>query len=308
MVDLRKWRHAVALADAGTFARASRALRLTQPALTRSIQALEAALGLVIFERQTGGVHVTPAGQELLNHARFLLNQAARMRQHAEGLRTGECGKVALGVTPMLAPLLIDFVQTWASQGWGADLDMHIQPVPRLTELLLNDNIDFFVGDTRRARWTEGLIVTDLALMHVGYYVRAGHPLLALPQVMPEDLLRFPQAAPEFREDANIVQVRHSHSRITCEDVQTLKAATLAGDVILLGMGPGLEPELSQGRIVRLSVPLAAAMTSNVGIVTLTRSRSAVLDRVMDSIATLLTEKCGQETASKASQKVPQLS
>ena len=54
--DLRLLRHARALAEEGSFARAARSQHLTQPALTRSIQELERRTGIKLFDRNKGRV------------------------------------------------------------------------------------------------------------------------------------------------------------------------------------------------------------------------------------------------------------
>ncbi|MBF2952940.1 LysR family transcriptional regulator, partial [Pseudomonas aeruginosa] len=56
MSDLRQFRHFVALAEHGHYARAAEAVNLSQPALSRSIQALEGQLGCTLVERGSRGV------------------------------------------------------------------------------------------------------------------------------------------------------------------------------------------------------------------------------------------------------------
>ena len=51
-MDLRRWTHVVAVADRRSFVRAAEQVHLSQPALTRSIQAAEAELGLLLFDRK----------------------------------------------------------------------------------------------------------------------------------------------------------------------------------------------------------------------------------------------------------------
>lgn len=284
MHDLRKWRHAVVLADTGTFAKASRALRLTQPALTRSIQALETQIGIMLFDRLPNGILVTGAGKELLEHARFLLSQASGLQKHANELRTGESGTVAFGVVPMLAPLLLDLVDTWMREFWNTDLNVYIQPVPRMTDLLLKDALDFFVGDTRGAVLDGRFEVSNIITLDVGHYVRADHPLLAEKAVSAEDLLRYPQVAPNFPSDGGVKGMGTRRGRIICEDVSILKRAVLAGDAILLGMAPALEPELSEGRIARLAVNSGSEMVSEVGVVSLPRVKSVTAQRIIEHI------------------------
>ena len=55
-----KYRALVALASRGSFSQAAEQLDLSQPALTRSIQALEAAVGSALVVRSSGGASLTP--------------------------------------------------------------------------------------------------------------------------------------------------------------------------------------------------------------------------------------------------------
>ncbi len=69
MIDLKRLRHLTALVQHGNFHRAAEALHLTQPALTRSIQALEAHVGAPLLTRHRTGVEPTELGRLLLRHA-----------------------------------------------------------------------------------------------------------------------------------------------------------------------------------------------------------------------------------------------
>jgi DNA-binding transcriptional LysR family regulator len=64
----------LALAEYGSFVAAAAALRLSQPALTRAVQRLEAALGVRLFERSTRRVQITAAGREFAAVAERMLN------------------------------------------------------------------------------------------------------------------------------------------------------------------------------------------------------------------------------------------
>jgi DNA-binding transcriptional LysR family regulator len=64
--DLRYFRE---VARELSFTRAAEKLYISQPALSKQIRALERQLGVVLFERDPGGVRLTRAGAELLRHA-----------------------------------------------------------------------------------------------------------------------------------------------------------------------------------------------------------------------------------------------
>jgi LysR family transcriptional regulator for metE and metH len=72
-LDVRDLQVALALASAGSTARAASLLCLTQPAVSRALLGLEDKLGTVLFERSTRGLKATAAGERLLSGARELL-------------------------------------------------------------------------------------------------------------------------------------------------------------------------------------------------------------------------------------------
>src|SRR3954463_680921 len=68
--DLTELRSLVAAADSGTLGRAALRLHISQPALTKRLQALEQLVGTTLLDRSQRGVTLTPAGRRLYEHAR----------------------------------------------------------------------------------------------------------------------------------------------------------------------------------------------------------------------------------------------
>ncbi|WP_020201086.1 LysR family transcriptional regulator [Cupriavidus sp. WS] len=112
-LELWQLEYFVAVADELSFRRAAERLSITQPPLTRQIQALEETVGARLFERDRNGVALTPAGSQLLPEARALLAGAdamlARARKRARrnaGLRLGITTVVDAALFTWLAPAL----------------------------------------------------------------------------------------------------------------------------------------------------------------------------------------------------------
>ncbi|MDJ0342977.1 LysR substrate-binding domain-containing protein [Streptomyces sp. H10-C2] len=80
-LDLRKLRYFAAVADRLHFTRAAEDLHIAQPVLSRQIRALEHDLGAELFVRDSHGVTLTRAGQQLLDDARPLLASAEAARR-----------------------------------------------------------------------------------------------------------------------------------------------------------------------------------------------------------------------------------
>lgn len=90
----------VAVAETGSFSAAAARLGFTQPAVSRQIKALEAAIGDVrLFRRVGKAVRLTHAGEELVLHARGVVDLLARTEQHMHGLRGQVTGRVGIGAT-----------------------------------------------------------------------------------------------------------------------------------------------------------------------------------------------------------------
>jgi DNA-binding transcriptional LysR family regulator len=97
MIDLRRLRYFVAVAETLHFGRAALRLNMSQPPLSRQIQQLEAELGVILFRRSKRRVELTQAGEHLLVEARRLLADAGLLGERVRRVASGEVGQLALG-------------------------------------------------------------------------------------------------------------------------------------------------------------------------------------------------------------------
>lgn len=104
---LRQWQYFVAVAEHLAFGPAANALHVTQPSLSKQIAALEADLGLTLFERTSRSVRLTQSGQALLPQARALLDEARALRLHANELATSADRRLQAGVLPSIGAYFI---------------------------------------------------------------------------------------------------------------------------------------------------------------------------------------------------------
>jgi DNA-binding transcriptional LysR family regulator len=90
----------VAVADELHFTRAAARLNVAQPALTKRIQQLEAALGVRLFVRTRRSVRLTSEGDVLVDKARHVIRAGEDLAATARRLSDGELGRVRIGFTP----------------------------------------------------------------------------------------------------------------------------------------------------------------------------------------------------------------
>ena len=91
----------VAVADAGGFAVAARRLGCSATAVTRAIAALEARLGVLLFQRSTRMVRLTEAGERFLQDCRPLLNDLHEAEQAASGAQAEAQGLLSVTAPQM---------------------------------------------------------------------------------------------------------------------------------------------------------------------------------------------------------------
>jgi len=97
MVDLRRLRYFVAVAEALHFGRAAARLHISQPPLSRQIQQLEREMGAMLFRRSKRRVELTDAGAYLLEQARRMLAEADTLATRTRRVESGEIGRLTLG-------------------------------------------------------------------------------------------------------------------------------------------------------------------------------------------------------------------
>lgn len=99
MFELSQLRCFVAVAEELHFGRAAMRLNMTQPPLSRQVQLLERILGVVLLDRTSRSVRLTPAGRSFLIEARRILRLAESASLATRRIASGEAGRVAIGFT-----------------------------------------------------------------------------------------------------------------------------------------------------------------------------------------------------------------
>ena len=109
-LSLRLIQQAVVLGGTGNFARAAERLGITQPTLTRNIAALEADLGMRLFDRGRGGAAPTVFGQTVIERG-ALLRDADALRAELKALAGLDTGQLSIAAGPMW-PMI------WSARPW----------------------------------------------------------------------------------------------------------------------------------------------------------------------------------------------
>ena len=104
-MDTRGLRYFQAVAEFGSYSRGAEFLRISQPAVSRQIRALEAGTGRPLFIRHSHGVNLTDAGRTLLERSQAILRQFDQARDDISRGLAGPSGTVTLAVPPAAGQL-----------------------------------------------------------------------------------------------------------------------------------------------------------------------------------------------------------
>ena len=167
-VEVPHLRYVVAAADHSSFRRAAAMLNITQPTLSKRIRELEERLGILLFERSTGGVQLTALGEDFVQSARRVLAELELMENRARAGKHGEAGRLEIGFyTSLSTGALRDTIFTFADQHSQLDVNVTEDARAMLIPLLDRGVIDIVVllGESayteyaRMSLWSERIMV-----------------------------------------------------------------------------------------------------------------------------------------------------
>lgn len=109
-LTLKQLRCLAALAEARHFRRAAEAVGVSQPSLSAQIQNLESVLRVRLVDRVRSGVSLTPAGREIAERARRMIEVERAMIDFASAATIGLAGTIRLGAAPTVGPYLLPHI------------------------------------------------------------------------------------------------------------------------------------------------------------------------------------------------------
>ncbi len=274
-MTLIQLRHLISLAQSGSFTRSAEALFITQPALSRSIKALEDELGQPLFDRVGKRSVLTPFGEDALRRARQLVFDAEELAGSGHQMREGRAGSVRIGLgSGPGAMLMTPLLKTMAKSHPTVQVEVARGPTEVLARRLRERELDALVVDVRSLAPAPDLRVASLVEMRGAFLVRPGHPLTRWKGALRFDALRqYPIASTPLSDEVARTLVErygpaaHPAQCVTlrCEEIPSLVEVVRLSDAVLIAIRAAA-PELAE-----LVLRPAMNATARFGIVTLAR-------------------------------------
>lgn len=262
-MEIRQLRYFAAIVKYGTMRAASRALGLSQPALTRSIQKIEQEIDVKLLARDGRRVVPTAAGRSFAKRAELILNECDAASEEAARVQSGDAGEVHIGIGAMFASYIVDAAI--------ADLakrlpDMHI----RVTEGFYEDlvarlsvgQIDMVFMNFTPKGFSADLEFEALTTLSGAAFVHASHRLAKRRRLTPSDALdehwlvidqpHALQHHSRIFEEAALPQPRRS---VLTNSLVLIKTLLAGGGFIACVPEEMVKDEVAQGLLKRLDFP-----------------------------------------------------
>ncbi|MGH9418170.1 MAG: LysR family transcriptional regulator [Terriglobales bacterium] len=259
MLNLHHVRLFAAAAEHGNVSAAAARLRLSQPALSKQVQELEAALGVRLLERLPRGVRPTAAGELLAGYAR----QIGALAEEAEGaladLRGLRRGRLRLGASMTIGVYLLPRLVAGARQRWpGLDIDCEIGNTDAVQRGLVERRLDLGLVEgpgpreeqlaSRTFQRDAMIVVASPALRP---WPRSLAQLAAAPWVMRE-----PGSGTRAVAERALARLGvRLHPAWTFNNPEAIQQAVLAGLGVALMPQVAVASALAEGRLRQVPVP-----------------------------------------------------
>ena len=261
-IELRHLRHALALAEHGHFGRAADALHLTQSALTRSIQALEALVGATVFERHRRGIEPTAIGRLLLRHAGTLVAATHDLDHELRLTRGLELGELRVAAGPFGASALIGpVIGRLNRQHPRLHVRVVVAPWQELPARAQSREVDLIVAELSEIEQLDEFQWIALSPQQPIVVCRSGHPLTAQPAPQANDVFGYPLVGPRLPRHAVQALARAAQAdrrsgpgrappqAVECDSATVLKSILLASDAVSMMPRFMVEAELRSGQL-----------------------------------------------------------
>ncbi|MCI8401432.1 MAG: LysR family transcriptional regulator [Lachnospiraceae bacterium] len=270
------------------FARAAKALHITQPAVSRQIQSLEEELGARLLHRTTRTVTLTPAGVSFLRDANDILNKmndaAARVRHnYLKNLPFLSVGCYD-GVDLTTLPSLLDKLRRIAPD---IRPDVHIVPHKYILDQLTKGSLDIILGFQENAPFSRDIGYQELIRLNCCCVIPSGHPFSARVKIREEELLAENLIfCNSFRLPASIINLQNRlrplfppPSVTYCDSVQVALA------LIKSGLGFAILPQLKKDSDPDLvSIPIAGTTPMSYGLFYFRQTQNTLLQKFLTKL------------------------
>ena len=250
-MTLHQLRYLVAIVQHGlNITAAARELHTSQPGVSKQIKLLEDELGFLVFERQGRNItRLTTAGQDVVEHARRIVEEVANVRRLSADFHDEKRGTMSIATTHTQARYVLPgIIKRFRDKYPEVNLHLHQGTSEQIADLAAKDRIDFSIA-TGSHELYPGLALMPCYRWHHDVVVPRNHPLAAIKNPTLHQISEFPVVTYEFSltgrpslSDQFERVGRHLNVVLTARDSDVIKT------YVRLGLGVGIVACMSRSQ------------------------------------------------------------
>jgi DNA-binding transcriptional LysR family regulator len=197
LLSVVQLRALTAMADAGNFSIAARAMGMSQPSVHRAARDLERLAGVALFGKTSRGIELTPAAQVLAQHAKLAFSELRQGFTEIGEYLGLDSARIVVGSMPLArTSILPSAINALVSERPQVEMRVVDGPYNDLLHGLRHGEIDLLIGALRDPAPIDDVVQERLFDDPLAVVARAGHPLGGRRAMTARDLAVFPWVVP----------------------------------------------------------------------------------------------------------------
>lgn len=234
-MELFQLRSFIEIARLGSLSKAAEKLCITQPALSRQMDALEKSVGINLFNRHSRGVNLTEAGRRLFDYTEQVLGIMDEAVKTLKEIQNLDVGQLSIGASTTIGNYLLPArLATFMKMHRGIEVTLHVSNSNEILEQLAKGRYDLaFIANHPNV---PGFCIEPLLEDEVLLLVSPDHPLSEATSYKPESLAEeffiFRESGSATQEIADSILVREGITPtrfIQLSNTEMVKRAVMAG-------------------------------------------------------------------------------
>ena len=262
----------LAVGTYGGFHRAAAALRISQPAVSARIRALEDSLGVKLFNRASGSLTVSASGKALRPHAEQLLRDVSKARQAVHELQPSSGGTLAIAAALSVCTYFLpDVMKDYQAAHPKVMVSLRSGNSAQVLKMVLDGEAEIGVARSLNHPEVETMTLRDDPLILVGHprHPAAQRRLVRLEDVETMPLIFFDRGSSDWTLTQSLFR-RVGQLPNTVLEVETIEAAKRMVERKLgLSFLPQIAVihELQRGKLVAVNISDAEVLGRNLDVI-----------------------------------------
>ena len=249
-MKLHQLRYLAAVAQSGlNITAAAQKLHTSQPGVSKQIKLLEDELGFQIFVREGRNLtRITPAGQQVIDRALKILQEAQSIRDLSTELRDEGRGSLSIGTTHTQARYVLpDVIREFRGRYPNVRLNLHQGTSEQIAEMVAHDRIDCAIATGSDHLYTD-LTLLPCYRWHRTVIVPHNHPLASAGRLSFKALAAYPLVTYTFSfTGPSSLHDLFAKAGLTPNVAITARDADVIQTYVRLGLGVGIVAHMAVG-------------------------------------------------------------